>query len=352
MATVNILLDTDIGCDCDDAGALAVLHTLERQNEARILGITHTTSTPNGAACIDAINTFYGRSNIPVGQLADTDFLSTDEFDTYATSVADHFPCRYKNRANVRSAVALQREILAHQPPNSVILVAIGPLRNLARLLTSPPDIYSSLDGIELVRQRIKEVVIMGGCFSSSTDTDYTAGEYNISCDISSAQTVVRLCPVPIIFSGSEIGNQLLTGRMLLEQQDEHNPVWYSYFLHYMIRQQLSGIPEPSEKQRYIFTPSASRQSWDQTAVLYAVRGAEDFCVLSPYGTIEIADSGTTFFREDVHGKHRYIAALQDTARTRNTIDNLMLPISDKKGMPFNSTLTTLEQGTAKNTLR
>jgi inosine-uridine nucleoside N-ribohydrolase len=41
---VKIILDTDIGPDCDDAGAIAVLHTLATQGAAEILGIAHCTS--------------------------------------------------------------------------------------------------------------------------------------------------------------------------------------------------------------------------------------------------------------------------------------------------------------------
>ena len=37
-----ILLDTDIGCDCDDAGAMAVLHALADMGETEILAVTHT----------------------------------------------------------------------------------------------------------------------------------------------------------------------------------------------------------------------------------------------------------------------------------------------------------------------
>ena len=35
---VPIILDTDIGPDCDDAGAMSVLHALTNNNEAEILG--------------------------------------------------------------------------------------------------------------------------------------------------------------------------------------------------------------------------------------------------------------------------------------------------------------------------
>lgn len=46
MKKVKILFDTDIGCDCDDAGALALLHRLCDRGEAELLAVTHCYATP------------------------------------------------------------------------------------------------------------------------------------------------------------------------------------------------------------------------------------------------------------------------------------------------------------------
>ena len=66
---VKIILDTDMGPDCDDAGALALLHKLEKLGEAEILAVMHCTSSIWGPGCIDAINTYYKRPDIPIGTL-------------------------------------------------------------------------------------------------------------------------------------------------------------------------------------------------------------------------------------------------------------------------------------------
>ncbi|NRF95128.1 hypothetical protein HQN89_30025 [Paenibacillus frigoriresistens] len=58
--TRRVILDTDMGPDCDDAGALAILHALVDRGEAELLAVTHCTSNPWGAGCIDAINVYYG----------------------------------------------------------------------------------------------------------------------------------------------------------------------------------------------------------------------------------------------------------------------------------------------------
>lgn len=326
MEFVNVIFDTDLGSDCDDAGALAVLHALERRGEARILAATHCTSTPGGAACVDTINRYYGRGDIPMGRLTETDLSADPSFDVYGSIVAETFLYN-KDIKDIPCATETLRRVLAEQPAHSVTLAAVGPLRNIARLLTSDPDEHSPLNGVELVRQTVKELVVMGGAFMPLGSPLYNPQEFNIACDIPGAQTVVRLCPVPIVFSGSEIGHQLITGQRLYELQDPQNPVWYSYFLHrqYCLRAEARDLGHPEEVAPVtMFT----RPSWDQSAVLYAVRGAGDDFDLSPRGVVEIDDNGTTHFREDPNGLHRFIRSLPQQDITLATIDELMLPVA------------------------
>ena len=65
---VRVILDTDLGIDVDDAGALAVLHALADKGEARILATVANVNDPHAPGALDAINTYYGRPNIPVGR--------------------------------------------------------------------------------------------------------------------------------------------------------------------------------------------------------------------------------------------------------------------------------------------
>ena len=56
----NVILDTDIGPDCDDAAALALTTIYTRKSGARLLGVTHCTSCPWGVGAIRAILKWYG----------------------------------------------------------------------------------------------------------------------------------------------------------------------------------------------------------------------------------------------------------------------------------------------------
>src|SRR5713226_5471813 len=65
--SVRLIFDTDMGNDVDDAVALAMIHALESRGEAKLLAVTVTKDNRWAAPFIDAMNTFYGRADIPIG---------------------------------------------------------------------------------------------------------------------------------------------------------------------------------------------------------------------------------------------------------------------------------------------
>ena len=64
---VKLIFDTDIGNDIDDALALATIHALFSRGEAELLAVTITKDHEECGPYVDAINTFYGRGDIPIG---------------------------------------------------------------------------------------------------------------------------------------------------------------------------------------------------------------------------------------------------------------------------------------------
>ena len=54
---VKVLFDSDMGSDCDDAGALALLHAYADEGRAEIIGCVYSSGkVPYRAAVIEAIN--------------------------------------------------------------------------------------------------------------------------------------------------------------------------------------------------------------------------------------------------------------------------------------------------------
>ncbi len=75
-------------------------------------------------------------------------------------------------------AVDVYRQTLAAAPDQSVTIISVGFLVNLADLLQSPADSFSPLTGVELVRKKVKELVVMGGHFPRGDGAEYNFGAF------------------------------------------------------------------------------------------------------------------------------------------------------------------------------
>ena len=246
---VSIIFDTDIGTDVDDAGALAILHVMADRGETKILATMSANQNRWCAPAIDVINTYYGRPDIPIG--CSKTGPGPEEWDHDSV---DQFPHDLNDSNDAPDAVTLYRKILAAQPDQSVTIVVVGWLTNMADLLNSRPDQYSPLAGRELVKAKVKELVSMGGRWPNSPKAE---GEYNFTMDGAAAHKVISDWPGRIVFTG--LGKDVMTGGRLVAQGSKDNPV-------------------PAFYRNFFEGHNVSeRSSWDLIAVLYAVRGLSNY---------------------------------------------------------------------------
>ncbi len=312
---VRVILDTDLGPDADDAGALALLHALADRGEAEVAGVACGTTNPWCAPAADAINTYYGRPDVPLGTnkrggpSGGSDAWYGDSFGGY---VAGRFPNDTRHAEHADDAVAMYRRVLAAAPDASVAVVAVGPLSNLAHLLVSAPDALSPLAGRDLVARKVRELTVMGGAYPSGAES-------NFASDAPAARAVVAGgWPTPVVFSGYEIGEDLLTGAPLWATPDD-NPVRTAYHLwdlHFARR----FTPD--------FDPLAGiwpHSSYDQTAVLYAVRGLRDYWTTVTAGHNAVADDGSNAWQAAPDRDHAYLVAAMPHDELAPVIDALMV---------------------------
>ena len=64
---VRLIFDTDICGDCDDVLALGMIHALQSRGHCRLLAVTISVDNEQAAPFVNAVNTFYGRGDIPIG---------------------------------------------------------------------------------------------------------------------------------------------------------------------------------------------------------------------------------------------------------------------------------------------
>lgn len=281
---VRLIFDTDMGNDCDDAMALAVIHALQNRGACELLAITLTNPDPRAGRFTDAINTFYGRPDIPIGVNPSSPNPGPSRF---LAAVAD-FPHDF-DPERAPSALALLRRTLAAAEDQSIVVVQVGFFTNLAALLESPADEWSPLTGLELVRAKVRLLSLMAGAFHPVNGDNYFP-EYNVKFDVVAAQKVAAHWPTPAIWSGAEIGEAIRYPAVSIDRD-------FGY---------VAKHPVKEAYQRYIPTPH-ERACYDLTSVLHAVWPDRGYFALSRPGRVEVFGDSFTRFRAAKEGRDRYM---------------------------------------------
>jgi hypothetical protein len=312
-APLKYILDTDIASDCDDAGALAMVNGLADLGELELLAVMVSTGGPYGAPAVSAINHWYGRSYVPIGTLKEDGFWvggSKDapagalNYESYNHHLAENYPTTITSGTAAPDARPLYRRILAQQPDGSVLINTIGPLINLVHLMETGPDDHSAATGMELIRAKVRLLVIAGGRNPEGTSSNFSkqgAGPY--------AKKVIDEWPTRIVFAGNDIGGSILTGWSRNREGTEGNPARTAY--------RLFHGGDPLKK----------RPSWDQAAVLFAIRGLGEVYELVEDGQMTCTPQGQNrWVAGKAAGKqHAYVRKLENTdARIAETIEELM----------------------------
>lgn len=286
-APVKIFFDTDMMTDCDDAGALAILHALADAGECEILATVVSSADPWSAATVDAINRYYLRPELRVGMVKDG---GVREKSKYTRRIGEDFPNGCRQAEAIPDALAIYRDVLQPQPDGSVVVVTVGYLTNLRNLLRQPAgDGHPS--GADLIRRKVRKWVCMGGNFIGHPPRDdLRLGNVNFQRDAASAVEVIRNWPTPVVFAGREVcsvPSGLKIGASLARTPPE-NPVRRAYELYF----------DGQARDRHVA---------DLAAVLYAVRGRRDCWDLSEPGRMDIQEDCTFTWHFDQAGLQSYL---------------------------------------------
>jgi inosine-uridine nucleoside N-ribohydrolase len=306
-AQKKIIFDTDFGGDADDLGALAMLHTYIDANEIDLLAVMCWSTEQYAVSGIDAVNTFYGRPDIPIG-IRDAGVFH-EPWNHSKPIVENHdYDVTPENAEN---ATFLYRKLLSEAEDQSITIITVGPLTNLLYLLESGSDDISELTGKELVHQKVKEFVIMGGQFPSGES------EWNFNGNMPGVtRKVLSEIEVPLTFLGYEVGLIIKTG-LVFNNIDKNHPLYLGYY-HF-------SKNAPWIKEHYAGA-ILDNASYDQTAVLYAVENG----VGSLWNRVEIGicvpdDHGGNTWQEVEESNHNYLRLIADPEEVAQLIESRML---------------------------
>ena len=295
---VHVIYDNDMGNDTDDILGLIMLHNYADLGMVNLLGVGTSKDHPYSARYIDLLNTWYKHGDTPIGVVVDgPDVDSIMAIPRYLTTVVDMekdgkpvFRRSVDDYRSLLPAESLYRKLLASASDHSVVIVSVGMYTNLARLLETGPDHFSELSGMELVKQKVDYLCMMGGNFIKPLP------ECNVVTDSAASSEVFTNWPTRIVITPFEVGSTIPYPASSFANDFnfvEHHPLieakrWYS--------------PEPR-----------SSPTWDMTAVLYVVENDSAYFNLSESGWIgmgwepNIQHHITTEFTPDPQGKHFYL---------------------------------------------
>ena len=297
---IPVIFDSDMGPDYDDVGAITLLHAFADSGYVNILATVASTKYEGVAAIFNVLNTYFKRPGISIG-VPKGKALELKDSQHWTDTLLLKYPHRIKKNDEVVSATEVYRKSLASQPDRSVTIITVGFLTNLAELLQSIPDKYSKLTGKELVRQKVRQLVCMAGSFPAGN-------EWNVRMDAAASKNVFNNWPTPILFSGVEIGFTIKTGLPLINNDAiKNSPVKDVYRI---------SIPLSLQD-------SAGRMSWDQTAVLIAVKGYKPWWNTKK-GKMIVADNGSNAWGNE-DSRHSYLVEAQPPVIIRELINKLMM---------------------------
>jgi purine nucleosidase/pyrimidine-specific ribonucleoside hydrolase len=181
MTNRRIIIDTDPGLD----DALAILHALNC-GRFEVLGLTTMAgnigidnTTRNAGRLLAAM----GRSDIPVitGAAKPLARSVIDISDIHGSDGLHGLALPEPQAAPLSDAVAWMADLLLAEPAGSVDIFALGPLTNVARLITEHPAAAA----------RVGQIIAMGGAVDEPGNIG-PRSEFNFATDPEAADIVLR----------------------------------------------------------------------------------------------------------------------------------------------------------------
>lgn len=297
---VRVIFDTDMGPDYDDVGAITLLHAFADSGKATILATMASNTYEGVAAVLNLFNTYFGRPGIPIGVPKGRAVNQRDK-QHWTDSILGRYPHAVMRNEQAEDAVTLYRKVLARQPDHSVVIITVGFLTNLAGVLHSGPDRYSALNGTELVRRKVRQLVSMAGKFPEGW-------EFNVMMDSAASGVVFGSWPTPVLLSGFEIGVKIKCGLPLVRDAAiHHDPVKDVFRI---------CIPLAAED-------SAGRSSWDETAVLVGVCGYSPWYTVRR-GKMEVNKNGSDVWVDKAGGDQAHLVEALPVSAVQGLINRLM----------------------------
>ncbi|PON13139.1 hypothetical protein C2W62_35930 [Candidatus Entotheonella serta] len=176
---------------------------------------------------------------------------------------------------------------------SGVTIVSVGFLGNLNALVS---DRYM----LGLVKRKVRELVLMGGTLKRGYEFNLKKSGKGV------AQNVIDKWPGKIVFSTYSIGAAIRSGGKM-QNAPAASPVRDAYWYFH--------------KRRW----GRLRASWDQTTVLYAVRGKRNYWSVNRKGGMQVDRNGRSQWQAKLKRNHSHLRRRMSPGALARLFDDLMM---------------------------
>ncbi|MGO1855284.1 MAG: nucleoside hydrolase, partial [Microbacteriaceae bacterium] len=180
---MRVILDTDMamgvaGSEIDDGFALALIASDDTFALELVTTVNGNIDVETGTYLTGELLRRLGIENVPYVRGAGAPLAEPDR----AKSSTDHIRAAFGHHEPSPGYAAAEIARRVVEAPGEITIIAIGPLTNIAAAINLDPRVAT----------HVKEVVIMGGVFTHSTNRLSMPGEFNFWVDALAARAVVR----------------------------------------------------------------------------------------------------------------------------------------------------------------
>ena len=287
FATVNLIIDTDLGFDVDDMGALALAHHYADEGRVNLLATMHSTACDLGIAAVHVVNAYYGRGDLPVGAYkGDFGWDCNWNQDHYLSDLIDSYPDlagNIKDSGDVDDVFEVYQRVLEAAEDNSVTIAVVGFPMNVRNLLRWKMDLFTA---------KVKAVYYMNGFYNFGCADNGSIGQVDGTDCERAAQESEELFPHSVKKYFNLNGSDICTGGDFSNTRDDSNPVSKAY---------RDWVGDWSGGDCY-----PGRASWDPLTVYAAIVGTEEAQMWEEEGTDEVDYDGGENWHTDWKGNNEF----------------------------------------------
>ncbi|KAI1104021.1 hypothetical protein F4804DRAFT_308406 [Jackrogersella minutella] len=249
----RLIIDTDMLNFDDDPLALGLANILQNWGEVELIGVMSSIHSRYAPPAFDAINTYFKHPDVPTAVQKPVNNLTQwpeyPEYGDYLTGLTYNFTEDVRDGTSTPDPVSSYRYLLSTSADSSITIAVIGFFDNMYHLMQSGPDTISPYTGAELLKSKVRELVVQANDVGFSYNTDAHNATF--------AEVVLNWWPGKLTFASDDVGeNTVIGSRITTELDVTKNPIGYA------LRANIGY-----NQTHYV---------WDAVALYYAVCGLDD----------------------------------------------------------------------------